>query len=127
MSLTLMSPIFDFTSFFFTDTATTEIYTLSLHDALPISSPGHPIAVIISADCPFTDTTTGEVTSCPASRGNGCPGLMPGRVGPRPEALAMRTSLAFAGFAAVTGEKSAWNTAGPPEILTTSGRNIGIT
>src|ERR1051325_12126729 len=27
-------------SFFFNDTATTEIYTLSLHDALPISSPG---------------------------------------------------------------------------------------
>src|SRR2546427_6479147 len=26
-------------SFFFNDTATTEIYTLSLHDALPISSP----------------------------------------------------------------------------------------
>src|SRR5437588_12215087 len=25
--------------FFFTDTATTEIYTLSLHDALPISMP----------------------------------------------------------------------------------------
>src|SRR2546429_3412205 len=32
--------------FFFNDTATTEIYTLSLHDALPIwrapSVPGHP-------------------------------------------------------------------------------------
>src|SRR5215208_7922697 len=28
-------------SFFFNDTATTEIYTLSLHDALPIS-PGDP-------------------------------------------------------------------------------------
>src|SRR2546430_8585040 len=30
--------------FFFNDTATTEIYTLSLHDALPISIPGvtHP-------------------------------------------------------------------------------------
>src|SRR2546430_13244438 len=27
--------------FFFNDTATTEIYTLSLHDALPISTP-HP-------------------------------------------------------------------------------------
>src|SRR5262245_64219056 len=27
-----------FLSFFFTDTATTEIYTLSLHDALPISA-----------------------------------------------------------------------------------------
>src|SRR6266550_8497115 len=26
--------------FFFNDTATTEIYTLSLHDALPISQPG---------------------------------------------------------------------------------------
>src|SRR5205807_10253969 len=30
--------------FFFNDTATTEIYTLSLHDALPISSP-HPRAI----------------------------------------------------------------------------------
>src|SRR2546425_13363623 len=33
--LTLPPPIFFF--FFFNDTATTEIYTLSLHDALPIS------------------------------------------------------------------------------------------
>src|SRR5260370_12174056 len=31
-------PFFFF--FFFNDTATTEIYTLSLHDALPISAPG---------------------------------------------------------------------------------------
>src|SRR5690554_8198580 len=30
--------IIRFTLFFFNDTATTEIYTLSLHDALPISS-----------------------------------------------------------------------------------------
>src|SRR6266498_4534890 len=28
--------------FFFNDTATTEIYTLSLHDALPICSPSSP-------------------------------------------------------------------------------------
>src|SRR5260221_2073514 len=28
--------------FFFNDTATTEIYTLSLHDALPISLPSRP-------------------------------------------------------------------------------------
>src|SRR3712207_5152448 len=28
--------------FFFNDTATTEIYTLSLHDALPISASAHP-------------------------------------------------------------------------------------
>jgi len=30
--------------FFFNDTATTEIYTLSLHDALPISSTRAPAA-----------------------------------------------------------------------------------
>src|SRR5438128_12646088 len=33
--------------FFFNDTATTEIYTLSLHDALPIS--GHPKTLSASA------------------------------------------------------------------------------
>src|SRR2546426_7962429 len=31
--------LFSFYFFFFNDTATTEIYTLSLHDALPISGP----------------------------------------------------------------------------------------
>src|SRR2546426_6554583 len=34
----LCLPCFRFLFFFFNDTATTEIYTLSLHDALPISS-----------------------------------------------------------------------------------------
>src|SRR6478736_10189694 len=38
--------IFCFLFFFFNDTATTEIYTLSLHDALPICHLG-PIAVEI--------------------------------------------------------------------------------
>src|SRR5438552_15343617 len=33
----LSSPLYYFLFFFFNDTATTEIYTLSLHDALPIS------------------------------------------------------------------------------------------
>src|SRR5574341_2351231 len=41
-----MCLLFLFFFFFFNDTATTEIYTLSLHDALPISSqhacPGFP-------------------------------------------------------------------------------------
>ena len=32
-----MVPVVFFLFFFFNDTATTEIYTLSLHDALPIS------------------------------------------------------------------------------------------
>src|SRR5687768_18592995 len=37
-----------FSFFFFNDTATTEIYTLSLHDALPISSsppPSRPLSI----------------------------------------------------------------------------------
>src|SRR3712207_5248672 len=34
--------VVSFTFFFFNDTATTEIYTLSLHDALPISAPQPP-------------------------------------------------------------------------------------
>src|SRR5882762_4194927 len=37
-----LPPIFCF--FFFNDTATTEIYTLSLHDALPISPGVNPLA-----------------------------------------------------------------------------------
>src|SRR6266513_6255711 len=36
-TLFLLSSIMFFSFFFFNDTATTEIYTLSLHDALPIS------------------------------------------------------------------------------------------
>src|SRR2546430_4571186 len=35
-----MPPLHDGSFFFFNDTATTEIYTLSLHDALPICSTG---------------------------------------------------------------------------------------
>src|SRR3712207_7643360 len=56
--------------FFFNDTATTEIYTLSLHDALPISAPGwsrrcSSAAVASSSRSPSsvpnrTATTTGS-------------------------------------------------------------------
>src|SRR2546426_7482682 len=35
-----------FSFFFFNDTATTEIYTLSLHDALPIFHPGVALHVL---------------------------------------------------------------------------------
>src|SRR5207253_7862623 len=38
------STVAQFSVFFFYDTATTEIYTLSLHDALPISLPDHTSA-----------------------------------------------------------------------------------
>src|SRR3989338_10428109 len=39
--------------FFFNDTATTEIYTLSLHDALPILGPGVNVIVTPPIPCPF--------------------------------------------------------------------------
>src|SRR2546426_5209577 len=39
-------PSFPF--FFFNDTATTEIYTLSLHDALPISAVGRLAAIVFA-------------------------------------------------------------------------------
>src|SRR3990172_8468919 len=38
----ISSSVFSSFLFFFNDTATTEIYTLSLHDALPISSKRRP-------------------------------------------------------------------------------------
>src|SRR6516162_9766839 len=40
-----------FAFFFFNDTAPTEIYTLSLHDALPISSPRSPLRTAPSPRC----------------------------------------------------------------------------
>src|SRR2546429_7412118 len=55
-------------SFFFNDTATTEIYTLSLHDALPISS-GHPQRERLSAD--VAASIQGEVPSQPAELSGG--------------------------------------------------------
>src|SRR5256885_12888267 len=51
--------------FFFNDTATTEIYTLSLHDALPISPPRAPVAD--SARSTWVATTTGG-SSMPVAR-----------------------------------------------------------
>src|SRR3989442_6419919 len=53
-----MTPSCDF--FFFNDTATTEIYTLSLHDALPIwrAAPPFRAAAAASDTNPSTWTTT---------------------------------------------------------------------
>src|SRR3989449_4597263 len=50
-----------FLFFFFNDTATTEIYTLSLHDALPISA-----SVSTCAAMPFSSRNN------PSSRCSGC-------------------------------------------------------
>src|SRR2546422_7865052 len=47
--------------FFFNDTATTEIYTLSLHDALPISNV--PAGALIDTSCAMTALPSGSVSS----------------------------------------------------------------
>src|SRR5256885_2996122 len=49
--------------FFFNDTATTEIYTLSLHDALPICRA----------------TAAGPAAGCPAANADACGPSAPGR------------------------------------------------
>src|SRR2546426_5266985 len=59
-----MSPSFFF-FFFFNDTATTEIYTLSLHDALPISS-----AVPASRDAVPRSPDDPSASACAASSGS---------------------------------------------------------
>src|SRR5262245_66657752 len=50
----VLYPLFFFFFFFFNDTATTEIYTLSLHDALPISTAARGCTDRCSRSCPAT-------------------------------------------------------------------------
>src|SRR2546422_4198374 len=55
-----MRPVLDlFSFFFFNDTATTEIYTLSLHDALPISEPNLRIKQAEVVDLWLEDRSAG--------------------------------------------------------------------
>src|SRR5690242_21421651 len=60
--------------FFFNDTATTEIYTLSLHDALPISSPASAASTHApSSTVPRTAATgTRRRTTAGAGAGGAC-------------------------------------------------------
>src|SRR5260370_19882980 len=90
-------------------------------------SPGHPIALITCAGCPFTDTSSGEFTACDASSGNGSPGFTPGRVGPRPDAFTIKTSPARAGPAAVTGMTSPCEIAGelPTDRISAPANGVG--
>ncbi len=62
--------------FFFNDTATTEIYTLSLHDALPISDPDDPEHYVIHND---EEGTTWEIRAGSASDITGMEGVWKAR------------------------------------------------
>src|SRR2546426_285781 len=69
-------------SFFFNDTATTEIYTLSLHDALPICptcpdtslglAPGASITCTGTYLVTQTDLNNGSVTNVENGRAHAC-------------------------------------------------------
>src|SRR3989454_12494656 len=66
----LLHPTFASFFFFFNDTATTEIYTLSLHDALPISAhvsggvdEGRAVNHLSTTDAIISASTT----SCPST------------------------------------------------------------
>src|SRR3712207_7710673 len=56
--------------FFFNDTATTEIYTLSLHDALPISN--HAVPASTRAAAPAIASRRRRVTPSGAPTGSCC-------------------------------------------------------
>src|SRR3712207_8799018 len=58
--------------FFFNDTATTEIYTLSLHDALPILGASPFRARLASLPKPQELRKTGDFVK-PSSSGQACP------------------------------------------------------
>src|SRR5215212_10202650 len=66
--------------FFFNDTATTEIYTLSLHDALPISPASPPPAPGRSSAAPNAPTATSATVKAVASAGR--PTVPPAATGP---------------------------------------------
>src|SRR2546430_15106068 len=76
-----------FTIFFFNDTATTEIYTLSLHDALPISSRVSAVANGLrtsrpsepSRACTWRAPATPRLTAWPPDSATNRP-LLPARV-----------------------------------------------
>src|SRR2546426_9347337 len=53
----------DFSFFFFNDTATTEIYTLSLHDALPISPKAMAAAQLMPGNTACATTATAAVVA----------------------------------------------------------------
>src|SRR3712207_7680697 len=68
--------------FFFNDTATTEIYTLSLHDALPISHRTRPPTVFMTAVSGSTVVHGVSATTATSLRTmSSCVALIGGEVG----------------------------------------------
>src|SRR5258706_16046129 len=73
----LKSRVTEFNFFFFNDTATTEIYTLSLHDALPISIATPSPLPGVGVNIPYSFQFTNNGCSGPFTW-SACSGLPPG-------------------------------------------------
>src|SRR6478609_4873452 len=100
------STLFPCCSFFFNDTATTEIYTLSLHDALPISRGITPVPTLYHWDLPQ-----------PLQEQGGW--------------LARETAARFAEYAALAAARLAdriplWITLNEPFVVTAYGYALGF-
>src|SRR6266498_5514281 len=77
--------------FFFNDTATTEIYTLSLHDALPISSPATSRTRRSSRPSTCTSASRGSTSPArPGSRRRSSPSRSPCSARPTPASAGAR-------------------------------------
>src|SRR2546422_9543794 len=77
-----MPPTLRIVFFFFNDTATTEIYTLSLHDALPISAPARTVG---------WGPCASECAACSATNRNSWPWTSPLSCRPRLRAKERRS------------------------------------
>src|SRR2546430_14624241 len=75
--------------FFFNDTATTEIYTLSLHDALPISEGLEVLVQLVMA----------AINTAPSLSSRRCPSRVSGTA---PRACGLRARRSSAALAALT-------------------------
>src|SRR5256885_3396124 len=83
--------------FFFNDTATTEIYTLSLHDALPISGLQHLRPHADPAARPRGPRRRRAMDASLERRRSGAGGRRPHRLAPGPAGRDGRRPLAFVG------------------------------
>src|SRR5258708_7695849 len=83
-------PILSYSVFFFNDTATTEIYTLSLHDALPISYSVARVSMV----SPYFFSPPAAGAAGAAAPGAAAPGAVgaPGAPGPPPDLAAAAAS-----------------------------------
>src|SRR3712207_8412427 len=102
--------------FFFNDTATTEIYTLSLHDALPISASGDRSGCSVATDSAVGLNQGGDTckSASPTSLTARCPSIGSWRSRPDRKSTRLNSSHANISYAVFCLKKKS------PELPTNS-------